>query len=190
MVGVTESGGAMLAEALARVAFEYPSIRHQPMTGHPLAEFIRMDAAKAVRDALGDLGRDLLVKGSPGQGNFAEVPWVAVFDPVVTHTATAGYYVVYLFSADGARVSLSLNQGTTAVHKEHGGRYVDVLRERAQFIRGRLTGHVEGGGPPGGADRPRRHGNPAEGVRGRACPRPHVRSGELAVRRRARSPSR
>jgi 5-methylcytosine-specific restriction protein A len=114
------------------------------MTGHPLAEFIRKDAAKAAREALGNLADGLLVKGSPGQGNFAEVPWVAVFNPTVTRTATAGYYVVYLFSANGARVALSLNQGTPAVQKEYGGRYVDVLRERAQIIRGRLVGRADG----------------------------------------------
>jgi 5-methylcytosine-specific restriction protein A len=134
----------MLKEVLARVALEYPTAREQPLTNHPLAEYIRKDAAQAVRIALGSLAKGLLVKGSPGQGNFAEVPWVAVFDPAVTRTATAGYYVVFLFSSDGARVALSLNQGTTAVHKEYGARYADVLRERAKFIRGRLAGHAGG----------------------------------------------
>lgn len=43
------------------------------------------------------------------------MPWIAVFDPAITTSATRGYYVVYLFHAEQPLVHLSLNQGTVAV---------------------------------------------------------------------------
>ena len=86
---------------------------------------------------------DLLVRGSAGQGNWAAVPWLAFFDPLITRSAQQGYYVVYLFDAQLERVHLSLNQGTTAVDREFGPRRArDVLRERAQTMRARLADQV------------------------------------------------
>src|SRR5215510_1600417 len=100
----------MLKNALFRIAREFPTARQERTPkGHPLAQYIRGDAADDVRDALGDLSRGLATKGSAGAGNWADVPWLAVFDPLVTTSATRGYYVVYLFSADGREVHLSLN---------------------------------------------------------------------------------
>ncbi|MFC7737526.1 MrcB family domain-containing protein [Roseomonas sp. GCM10028921] len=134
----------MLREALARIAFEFRGIRRERFSGHPFGEFVRKSAAAEVRDALGDQGDSLVVKGSVGQGHFAEVPWIAVLDPTVTTSATRGYYVVYLFSADGARIVLSLNQGTTAAQNEYGARYLAALRERAGVMRFRLADQLEG----------------------------------------------
>ena len=66
----------------------------------------------------GELGAGLLVEGSSGQGNWAAVPWISVFDPVITTSATSGYYVVYLFHATKPIVHLSLNQGATKVRED------------------------------------------------------------------------
>jgi hypothetical protein len=54
-----------------------------------LAQFIRGDAESEVRNVLGELGEGLIVHGRSGQGNWAIVPWIAVFDPAVTW---GGYY--------------------------------------------------------------------------------------------------
>jgi 5-methylcytosine-specific restriction protein A len=77
--------------------------------------------------------------GSPGAGNWAEVPWLAVFEPLVTDTATRGYYLVYLFHTSEPVVYLSLNQGTTIVRQEFGAAARQVLADRAEFIRKRLA---------------------------------------------------
>jgi len=63
---------------------------------------------------------------------------MAVFDDVVTDTATDGYYVFYLFHTSDPVVHLSLNQGTTGTRSEFKSAIHDVLRERAQLIRRRL----------------------------------------------------
>ena len=108
-----------------------------------LAHFIRHDAENAVQKALGEPGAGLVVEGSPGQGNWAAVPWVSVFDPAITTSATRGYYVVYLFHANEPVVHLSLNQGTTAVREEFAGKAREVLADRAEFMRKRVAEYAE-----------------------------------------------
>jgi 5-methylcytosine-specific restriction protein A len=127
-----------IREVLQRVLTEYSQSKSQPLEDNPLARYIRRDAKSAVEEALAELGPGLLVEGSPGQGNWAGVPWVAVFDPTVTNSATRGFYVVYLFHATKSIVYLSLNQGATAVRKEFKSRGLKVLRQRADLIRKRV----------------------------------------------------
>jgi MoxR-like ATPase len=52
------------------------------------------------------------IKGSGGVGSPARIPWVRIFSPAQSPNATSGWYLVYLFAADGSTVYLSLNQGT------------------------------------------------------------------------------
>jgi 5-methylcytosine-specific restriction enzyme MrcB-like protein len=53
------------------------------------------------------------VQGGAGAGYNNRVAWVRVFRPDLSPTPRDGWYVVFLFAADGSAVSLSLNQGTT-----------------------------------------------------------------------------
>jgi 5-methylcytosine-specific restriction enzyme A len=116
-----------LREVLQKISTEYPIAKAAALEGHPLADFIRGEAAQAVEQGLGDLAAGLVVEGSPGRGNWAAVPWISVFDPVITTSATRGYYVVYLFHTNQPVVHLSLNQGTTAVREEFGARAREIL---------------------------------------------------------------
>lgn len=128
-----------LRETLQTILTDYPKAKTEPLQDHGLARFIRGDAAQSVRDGLGALSTGLVVEGSPGQGQWAAVPWISVFDPAITTSATRGYYVVYLFHAQEPIVHLSLNQGTTAVREEFASKARDVLADRAAFMRKRLA---------------------------------------------------
>ncbi len=128
-----------LAEALQAISSSYFNATREQYAGHSLAAYIRGDAKQAVADALGEFAVGLDVVGSAGAGKWAEVPWIAVFDPAITTTATEGYYVVYLFHSHLPIVHLSLNQGTTAVRKEFGERAREVLRDRAELMRKRIA---------------------------------------------------
>jgi 5-methylcytosine-specific restriction protein A len=128
-----------LRETLQTILTDYTKAKSEPLEGHVLARFIRHDAEDAVQQALGELGAGLVVEGSPGQGNWAAVPWISVFDPAITTNATRGYYVVYLFHAHEPVVHLSLNQGTTAVREEFSTRTREVLRDRADLMRKRVA---------------------------------------------------
>jgi 5-methylcytosine-specific restriction protein A len=67
------------------------------------------------------------------------VPWISIFDPAITTSATRGYYVVYLFHVADQKVHLSLNQGTTAVREEFKGETRAVLADRAELMRKRVS---------------------------------------------------
>src|SRR5215472_2971652 len=128
-----------LRETLQRMLTEYAKAKVEPLENHQLAQFIRHDAAQAVEAGLGELGTGVVVEGSPGQGNWAAVPWISIFDPSITTSATRGYYVVYLFHATEPVVHLSLNQGTTAVREEFSARAREILQDRADLMRKRVA---------------------------------------------------
>ncbi len=79
------------------------------------------------------------VEGRDGTGRKTRVPWVRVYDPSFSRSATEGWYVVFLFAADGSAVFLSLNQGTT---KFMNGSFVpidpELLHKRVEDARSRL----------------------------------------------------
>jgi MoxR-like ATPase len=74
---------------------------------------------------------DLEVEGSGGAGSPAEIPWFRVFSPIHSPSARDGWYLSYLFSADGQVAYLCLTQGATAAS-------VKVIEERAEQVRARF----------------------------------------------------
>ena len=128
-----------LFETLQTIIADYPKAKTEPFSAHPLAAFIRNEAATTVKTALGELGAGLPVEGSAGAGNWAAVPWISIFDPAITTSATHGYYAVYLFHVGQPVVHLSLNQGTTEVREEFGARAREILRDRADLMRKRVA---------------------------------------------------
>lgn len=77
-----------------------------------LPDLLRADGER-LSAALGVSLDDLGIEGRDGTGLKSEIPWVRVFGRDQSPSSTTGWYVVYLFSASGRRVYLSLNQGTT-----------------------------------------------------------------------------
>ena len=75
-------------------------------------------------------------KGTAGQGNWPNIPWVAAKHPEETDTTQKGVYVVYLFDPEKQVVYATLNQGTTEIIEEHGKRKArKILEDRAEEIR-------------------------------------------------------
>ncbi|MGM1022994.1 MAG: MrcB family domain-containing protein [Bacillota bacterium] len=97
----------------------YLAATQQEFKGHRVGEFVRGEAAQAVGQA-GQLNDPFKVVGSVGQGRWAEVPWIAIFNQQITSGAQQGFYIVYLFSADLKRVYLSFNQGYTYFGEKYG----------------------------------------------------------------------
>lgn len=132
-----------LNAALTLFLEEYPSATEQLFAGNPVAQFIRRDVPEAIEAEIGDNDR-YLVQGSAGRGNWAHVPWAAVFDRFVTDTAQDGYYVVYLVREDFAGIYLSLNQGVTTVKKQYGADAKKALRARASDYLARIGTVADG----------------------------------------------
>lgn len=129
----------MIRSLLQHIGQNYIDARKlEDFSGHPLASYLRHEAIAHLHDAMGAKLDGLILKGSAGKGNWAEVPWLVIMDPTVTASATQGYYIVYLFSADMREVFLSLNQGTTDVRREFIQETTQVLKDRAALIRARV----------------------------------------------------
>jgi hypothetical protein len=58
--------------------------------------------------------------GSDGQGNISRTPWFAILNLDVTDSATKGYYLVYLLSADMRYLVLELGFGANQFEKRYG----------------------------------------------------------------------
>ncbi|MEV5652935.1 DUF3578 domain-containing protein [Nocardia sp. NPDC052254] len=81
-------------------------------------------------------------EGSNGKGGAAEVPWSRCFDRKLSPRAGTGWYLVYLFSATGDAVYLSLNQGTTTWdvdRKDFTFRPASQLKQRVAWARKSLS---------------------------------------------------
>lgn len=106
----------------------------------------------ALKDELARFSAEPLieVEGSSGAGNAAKVPWARLFDRRQSPTPRSGWYLVYLFSADGSSVALSLNQGVTELPVS------DIARNVATARRILATT------PP--PDGPKSAGTPAESI--------------------------
>lgn len=134
----------MLQAGLERLTREFVYERGKPYGGSEFANWVRHDLAIEAKKRLLFLPYDLIVKASVGSGNWAAVPWVAFFDPLITSSATRGFYVVYLVNAQNHTFYLSMNQATTEVFNEFGEkRGEDVLRRRAIDIRERVADYAK-----------------------------------------------
>jgi len=127
---------AGLRSGIGRVLHSYGSAKRETFGGHPLERFIRKDLPVIVIEDLGTAASGLIVKGSAGQGQWADSPWIALMDPAVTNSPQRGFYVAYLFAGSMQRVVLSLNQGigafTTMSSSEEA---LDGLRRNTELIR-------------------------------------------------------
>jgi 5-methylcytosine-specific restriction protein A len=103
-----------IRNSIELVLTEYPVAKKQEFANHPLAALIRGEVPIVIRAEVEKPER-YTFKGSAGQGNWSQAPWIAVFDILITNTAQRGYYPVYLFREDFSGLYLSLNQGVTDI---------------------------------------------------------------------------
>ena len=84
--------------------------------------------------------KEYKVVGSVGQGNWAKVPWLAIFRKDITLSAQNGVYIVYLLSSNGNSLYLTLNQGVTEAGKNSTtSETIKALRENAARISAQLN---------------------------------------------------
>jgi len=120
---------------IKKVLDEYLSAKEESFAGHPLSKLIRDEIPQEIKSIVGE---DYIVKGSPGQANWANIPWIAIMDSEVTETVKNGYYVAYLFKENMEGVYLTLMQGVENLRNEYGGDASRILRDRASEFRSRV----------------------------------------------------
>lgn len=85
----------MLREVISRLLNEYAGASNEKFASHPLATWIRHEVPKIFASTTPEFP-NIVWAASPGKGRWADAPWIAAFDPLVTETAREGYYPVYL----------------------------------------------------------------------------------------------
>lgn len=122
---------------LQKICDQYLAATLSPLKNNQLAQYIRTDTKEIISSSIDP--QRYRVHGSAGQGQWAVVPWIAIFDLEITNTATHGYYIVYLFTADMKGVYLSLNQGWTYYENEYGGKIgLEKIQEVTLIIQNNL----------------------------------------------------
>lgn len=102
-----------MKDILEKVLQNYKTESKNDFAHNPLSNYIRHDISQKIISELQLNDKQFKITASPGQGNWAAIPWIGIFDVEITDTATKGYDVVYLFRADMSGVYVSLNQGWT-----------------------------------------------------------------------------
>jgi len=129
-----------LRDALVHVLQSYPNATEESFAQHPMANFLRSDLRKIVKELVE--GQQYLFKGSAGNGQWTYVPWVAILDSMITISPQEGYYLVYLFREDGSGVYLSLNQGVKLLQRKFGAGAREVLCLQADEFAVRLEQEI------------------------------------------------
>ena len=124
-----------MKEAFERFINEYETAKGETFAQHPLGVFVRNEIPQTIYSTGIVDSSKYLITASVGQGNWATVPWICIFDRTVTTTATKGVYIVYLLSKDTNTLYLTFNQGCTDIRRTNTKkRTIEIMREKANDI--------------------------------------------------------
>ena len=128
-----------MREAIEKLMRGYLTAKNEMFANNPFGEFVRKEIP-ALLYKTGLIDKDkYLITGSVGQGNWAMIPWICIFDRSITTSATKGEYIVYLLSKDCSRLYLTFNQGCTDIRKTHSKKEtISIMREKARKIAGQI----------------------------------------------------
>ncbi|MGF2146361.1 MrcB family domain-containing protein [Vagococcus fluvialis] len=118
-----------LSALIETIAKQYPLERAKgssAFTGSEVGDMVKNQVPKKLEELL--IADDYYIKGSIGNGQFASIPWIAIMNKKITKSTTKGIYIVFLFSEDGEKVYLTLNQGVTYFDEK---RYDRLLVKKA-----------------------------------------------------------
>lgn len=131
---VSAEGNSNFVELVSYVLDNYPEARRNEKYpgGGTLFSIVTRRLPEMLISALParhQSNNGLSASGSVGTGEWACIPWVAIMDKSITASVAKGSYVVFLFSADGSSVYLTLNQGTGGINKATVGDEQRNVRE-------------------------------------------------------------
>lgn len=121
---------------LSTIAEEYLSAKQTAFRDSAFGKLVRSESKRELERALER--DDLIYRASVGQGQWAEIPWIAIFNPELAKSAQSGPYLVYLFKADLSGLYLAQGQGVTQVRYEFGSEQRGELLRRAELMRARV----------------------------------------------------
>lgn len=136
---IDEGQNEEMKNIVDRILNEYQVAKNQTFAGHELGSFFRSGIPEAIYGTGIVDSSTHLITGSVGQGNWATIPWICIFDRSITTSAQRGVYIVYLLSKDGNTLYLTFNQGCTDLSKQHSKQEtIRIMQERAKAIRSKI----------------------------------------------------
>lgn len=132
-----------MQEAINRILDRYLIEKRKKFSKNKLAHFLRSDVSSMIQGIVdSEHPNQFKVSASAGQGKWAEIPWVGVFDKEITESPTHGYFVMYVFTSDMSAVYLSLNQGWLFFKDTYGAQAKEKIASAAEAFR-RILGQEE-----------------------------------------------
>lgn len=77
---------------------------------------------------------DLRTKGSMGNGNKGDFPWISVRNVNISDSITHGLYIVYLFKKDMSGFYLTLDQGITYFARTYGRKKYEYVKKVVDYF--------------------------------------------------------
>lgn len=120
---------------IKKILNEYIEAKKQIFANNPMGNYFRNSIPDIIyKTGIVDKNK-YLITGSVGQGNWATIPWICIFDRSITTSATKGVYIVYLLSKDGNTLYLTFNQGCTEIRNSHNkNETIAIMRNKAAQI--------------------------------------------------------
>lgn len=130
-----------IRDILEKILNNYLQEKDKSFKNNEFARLLRSGLKEAVSDDF--LAGNIRTKGSAGQGNWATVPWIGVFDAAISTSATKGFDIVYLFSPDMSSVYLSLNQGWTFFNDTYGRNEKNNISKVSRYWQSTLANRTD-----------------------------------------------
>ncbi len=108
-----------MREIIEKILNEYVPAKNHPISGDPLGEYFRSKIPRMIYGTGIVDEHDYKITGSVGRGEWANVPWIGIFDRRITTSATKGVYIVYLLEKNGRSLYLTFMQTTHKVLPGH-----------------------------------------------------------------------
>lgn len=132
-------GKGNMKEVLNKFMDGYLDAKKEPFGSTSFYQFLRDDIPATIYETGLVDKKDFLVSGRAGAGNWAMVPWIAIFYKSITTRATTGVYIVYLLSKDTKRLYLTFNQGCSDIRATHSKKEtIAIMREKARDLQTRI----------------------------------------------------
>lgn len=130
-----------IRDILEKILNNYLQEKDKSFKNNEFARLLRSGLKEAVSDDF--LAGNIRTKGSAGQGNWATVPWIGLFDAAISTSATKGFDIVYLFSPDMNSVYLSLNQGWTFFNDTYGRNAKNNISKVSRYWQSTLANRTD-----------------------------------------------
>ncbi|MCC8147618.1 DUF3578 domain-containing protein [Akkermansia sp.] len=89
------------------------SSKSNQIKNHSIGNLVRSKIPNQIKELIHIKYQNFIFLGSIGQGKWADIPWVAILNPIATKSPQDGIYIVYLLDSQTKKLYLSLNQGVT-----------------------------------------------------------------------------